>query len=98
MLSPVPNSRRALAAQAPKLSRAGARDDDIGLLRRAVLEYPSALEHEAARFPCNVPDDSLEADERGRAVAPVHHQEFDMPLACNIAGERLCDGGSSQLW
>src|SRR6266542_6568734 len=98
MLGPVPNRRCALAAQAPKLARTGAWDDGIGLLRYAVLEYPSALEHEAARFPCNVPNDSLEADERGRAVAPVHHQVFDMPLACNIAGECLCDGGSSQLW
>ena len=64
MLSPVPHGRRALAAQAPKLARTGAGDDGIGLLRHAVLEYPSALEHKAARFPCNVPDDSLEADER----------------------------------
>src|SRR5213595_2525117 len=82
----------------PKLSCAGARDDEVGLLRRAVLEYSSALEHKAARFPCNVPDDPLEADERGRAVAAVHHQVFDMPLARDIAGERLCDGGPSQLW
>src|ERR1700724_1604175 len=97
MLSPVPNSRRALTAQAPKLFRAGARDDEIGLFRHAVLEYSSALEHEAARFPSTVPDDSLEADERGRAVAAVHHQVFDMPLARDIAGARLCDGGPSQL-
>src|SRR5437867_4345335 len=97
MLSPVPNSRRALAAQASKLSRAGARNDEIGFLRHAVLEYSSALEHEAARFACNVPDDPLEADECGRAVAAVHHQVFDMPLARDIAGERLCDGGPSQL-
>src|SRR5881628_3430941 len=98
MLRPVPNSRRALAPQAAKLSCAGARNDEIGLLRHAVLEYSSALEHKAARFPCNVPDDPLEADERGRAVAAVHHQVLDMPLARDIAGERLCDGGPSQLW
>src|SRR5688572_20739404 len=98
MLSSVPNSRRALATQALKLSRAGARDDEIGLLRHAVLEYSSALEHEAARFPCNVRDDPLEADERGRAVAAVHHQVFDMALARDIAGEGLCDGGPSELW
>src|SRR6266581_8532052 len=98
MLGPVPNSRRALAAQAPKHSGAGTRDDEVGLLRRAVLEYSSALEHKPARFPCNVPDDPLEADERGRAVAAVHHQVLDMPLARDIAGERLCDGGPSQLW
>src|SRR5207244_5162682 len=98
MFSPVPNSRCAPPAQAPKLSRSGARDDGIGLLRHAVLECSSALEHEAARFPCNVPDDPLEADERGRAVAAVHHQVFDVPLARDIAGERLCDDGPSQLW
>src|SRR5437773_4081154 len=98
MLSPVPNSRRALAPQAPKLSCAGAGDDEVGLLRLAVLEYSSALEHKAACFPCNVPDDPLEADERRRAVAAVHHQVFDVPLARDIAGERLCDDGPSQLW
>src|SRR6266704_3763288 len=97
MLSPVPNSRRALAAQAPKLSHAGARDDEIGFLRHAVLEYSSALEHEAACFPCNVSDDPLEADERGRAVAAVHHQVFDVPLARDIAGKGLRDGGPSQF-
>src|SRR6266571_2329539 len=98
MLSPVPNSRRALAAQALKFSRARARDDKIGFLRHAVLEYSSALQYEAARFLRNVPDDPLEADERGRAVAAVHHQVFDMPLAHDIAGERLCDDGPSQPW
>src|SRR5256885_6337693 len=80
MLSPVPNSRRALAAQASKFSRAGASNDEIGFLRHAVLEYSSALEHKAARFACKVADDPLDADERGRAVAAVHHQVFDMPL------------------
>src|SRR5881396_3060403 len=98
MLSPVPNSRRAFAAQASKLSCPGPRDDEIRLLRRAALEYSSALEHKAARFPCNVPDDPLEANERGRAVAAVHHQVFDMPLARDISGKCLCHGGPSQLW
>src|SRR5438445_7420320 len=97
MLSPVPNARGALAAQASKLSGSGARDDGIGLLRHAVLEYSRALEHEAARFPCNVPDDPLEADERGRAVAAVHHQVLDVPLARDIACERLCDVGLSLI-
>src|SRR6267143_6204906 len=98
MLGPVPNPRGPLPAQASKLSGSGPRDDGIGLPRHAVLEYSSALEHKAARFPCNTPDDPLEADERGRAVAAVHHQIFDMPLARDIASERLCDGGPSQLW
>src|SRR6266480_6778219 len=97
MLRPVANSRRAFAAQASKLSCTGPRDDEIGLLRHAVLEYSSALEHEAARFPCNVPDDPLEADERGRAVAAVHHQVFDVPLTRDIAGKGFRDGGPSQF-
>src|ERR1700754_914784 len=97
MLSPVPDSGRALAAQAPKFSRAGARDNEIGLLRHAVLEDSSALEYEAARFPRNLPDDPLEADECGRAVAAVHHQVFDVALAREIAGEYFCDCGPSQL-
>src|SRR5438094_3040987 len=98
MFSPVPHSRCAPPAQAPKLSRSGARDDGIGLLRHAVLECSSALQHEAARFPCNVSDDPLEADERGRAVAAVHHQVFDVPLTRDIAGKALRDGGPSQFW
>jgi hypothetical protein len=98
MLSPVPKSRRAFATQASKFSRAGPGDDEIGLLRRGVLEYSSTLEHEAARFARNVPDDPLEADARRRAVAAVHHQIFDTPLARDIARERLCDGGPSLLW
>src|SRR5438034_11529988 len=98
MLNPVPKSRRPLAAQATKLSGSGARDDGVGLLRHAVLEYSSALEHKAARSPCNVPDDPLEAHERSRAVAAVHHQVLDMPLARDVAGEGLGDGGPSQLW
>src|SRR5437667_10347973 len=98
MLTPVPNSRGALAAQACKLSRAGARNDEIRFLRHAVLEYSSALQHTAARLACKVPDDPPEADERGRAVAAVHHQVFDMPLALDLTGERACDGGPSQPW
>src|SRR5881409_2117847 len=98
MLSAVPNRRRALATQATKLSGSGARDDRIGLLRHAVLEYSSALEHKAARLPCNVTDHPLETDEPGRAVAAVHHQVLDLPLPRDIAGERLRDSGPSQLW
>src|SRR6266566_295385 len=93
MLSPVPNRRRALAPQASKRSGAGARNDVLRLLRDAVLEYSSALEHEAAHFPCNVSDDPLEADERGRAVAAVHHQVFRMPLAIRLLVPAL-DGES----
>jgi hypothetical protein len=98
MLCPVPNRRAALATETPKLASAGARDDGIGLLRQAVLECPSALQHEAARFPGNLADNALQADERRRAVASIHHQVFDLAFARNVAGERLGDGRSSQLW
>src|SRR5437762_380367 len=98
MHRPVPDSGRASAAQAAKLGGTGPRVEGRRLLRRAALEYSSALEHKAARLPCNAPDDPLEADEGGRAVAAVQHQVFDMPFARDIAAERLCDGGPSQLW
>src|SRR2546429_9617267 len=97
MLRPVPNSRRAFAAQASKLSGTGPRDDEIRLLRRAALEYSSALEHKAARLPCNVPDDPSQADERGRAVPAGLHQEFVMPFPRDTAGKLLCDAGPSPL-
>src|SRR5438876_12140103 len=80
------------------LFRAGATGDEVGPLRHALLESSSVLEHKAARFPCNVSDDPLEADERGRAVAAVHHQVFDMPLARAIAGKGFRDGGPCQFW
>src|SRR5437660_9542226 len=98
MLSAVPNSRRALAAQIVKLSCAGAGNDEVGLLRHAILEYARALEHEAARSPSKMADNPLEADERCRPVAAVHHQVFDMPLARDITGKSLCDSGPSELW
>ena len=59
MLSPVANSRRALAAQSLKLTCTRARNDDIGFLRHAVLEYSGTLEHEAARSPGDTADDPL---------------------------------------
>ena len=66
MFSSVSNCRRTLAAQTSKVSRARAGDDEIGLLRHAILEYSGAVEHEAARFPGDLPDDPLQADERGQ--------------------------------
>src|SRR5947207_15479742 len=51
MLSAVPDSRRALAAQILKFSSAGAGNDEVGLLRHTILEDARALEHEAARSP-----------------------------------------------
>src|SRR5580765_1607095 len=98
MLDPVPNRRRALAAQAAKVSGAGPGNNEIGFLRHTILEYSSALEHEAAGFPCDLTDDPFKADECGRAVAAVHHQVLDMSITADIAGERLGDGGSGQLW
>src|SRR6476646_5609469 len=98
MLSAVPNRRCALAAQATKVPCARVRDDEIGFFRQAVLEYPGAVEHEAASFPCNLPDDPFETYERCRAVATVHHQVFDVPITGDIAGERFGNSGTSQLW
>src|SRR2546422_8578324 len=51
MLHAVPHRGGALAAQAAKLSRSGAGHHGIGLLRHTGLEYPGALQHEAAGLP-----------------------------------------------
>ena len=61
MLGSLCDSRPAIAEQTSKLSRAGPRDHEIRLLRHAVLEYSGALEHKAAAFPCNAPNDPIEA-------------------------------------
>src|SRR5260221_10582952 len=86
-LGPVSDGRRALAAEAAQLPGAGAGHDGERLLRHAVLEGTGALEHEAAGFARDAPDDALEADEHCRAVALVHHEVFDTPLARDVAGE-----------
>src|SRR5678815_4281629 len=98
MLHAVPHRRRSLTAQRAKLSSARARNDDVGLRRHAILERARTLKHEAARFSCNLPDDPLEADERGRAIAAVHHQVCDVPLAREVTGESHFDSGPRELW
>src|SRR2546422_7146584 len=85
MLSPVPNSRRAFAAQASKLSGTGPRDDEIRLLRRAVLEYSSALKHEAARFSCNVPDDPLWQRSSSFYLGPVIGRRMSRGAAIDVS-------------
>src|SRR2546425_9291598 len=70
MLHAVPHRGGALAAQAAKHSRSGAGHLGIGLLRHTGLEYPGALQHEAAGLPGEPADHALEPDERRRAVAP----------------------------
>src|SRR6266568_1147228 len=66
MLSPVPNSRRALAAQALKFSRARARDDEIGFLRHAVWPAPQ-------RETVPVAWDAASSRLRLNAVMQLHH-------------------------
>src|SRR4051812_28873108 len=96
MLGPVSHRGSALPAQAPKLSSARAGDDGVRLLGHAILERSGAFEHEAARSPRKTPHEALETDERGRTVAAVHHQVFDMPLTRDVARECLRDGGASE--
>src|SRR6266704_2583137 len=94
MLSPVPNSRRAFAAQASKLSGTGPRDDEIRLLRRAVLEYSSALKHEAVRFSCNVPDDPLWQRSSSFYLGPV----IGRRMSRGAAYRRFFAGRSRPYW
>src|SRR5262249_26837752 len=61
------------------------------------LECPGALEHEASRPARKSSDDLLETDERGGAVAPVHHEVLDLPLALDVPRERLGHPGPGEL-
>src|SRR5258706_11528181 len=98
VLRAVAEGRTAVSTEALELSGRGSRDDGIGLLRLGVLEYSDALEHETSGPATEAPNDPLEADERGRAVAAVHHQVLDLPFPLEIAGEGLQDGGPSESW
>src|SRR5512146_572685 len=98
MLGAVAHGRTAFAAEATQLSSGGARDDRIGLLGLAALEYPKALEYERPALPTDSSANALEADERRRAVAAVHHKVLNLPFPLDIAGEGLRDAGPSEFW
>src|SRR5690349_5357476 len=80
MLEAVAHLGDAFAGQALELTRRGAGDDGIALLRLPTLEHAGALEHETARPAAEPPGDALEPDERGRAVVSIHHQVLDQAL------------------
>src|SRR5689334_18459253 len=86
----------AISPQALELSSCGTGDDGIGLLRLAVLEYPAAFEHERSRPPTDSSDEPLQANERCRAVAPIHHEVLDLPFPLDITSERFRDLGPSK--
>src|SRR5262249_1824362 len=98
MLHPVADRGSAVAPKALQLSGRGPGDNGIGLLCLTVLEYSGALQHEAPLLPADSSDDPLEANERRRAVAPVHHQVLDLPFALDIGGQCLRDGRPGKLW
>src|SRR5262249_4756536 len=54
------------------------------------------LEDEGTGPAADSSHDALEADERGRAVAAVHHQVLDPSLRLDVAGEILRDAGARQ--
>src|SRR4029077_4259558 len=87
-----------VSPQALELPRCGTGDDGIGLLRLAVLEYPGALEHKGSRPATDASDEPLKANERCRAVAPIHHEVLDLPFPLDITCERLRDPGPSKSW
>src|SRR5688572_25301237 len=98
MLHAVPDGGTAIAAQAQQLAGTGAGDDGIGFLCLAVLEYPGSLEHKCSGPAADSSDYPLEADERRRAVAAVHHQVFGLSFPLDIAGEGLRDAGPGKFW
>src|SRR5262249_48349793 len=87
VLGPVPKGGVALTAETLKLSASGSGDHRIALLRLPALEYPGALQHEAAALAGNASDNPLEPDERCRAVGAVHHEVFDLTLPLDVAAE-----------
>src|SRR5512142_2053494 len=78
-----------LAPQPAQLSGRRAGDDGVRLLSLAVLEHAGALQHERAGPGADASDESLEPDERRRAVAAVHHQVLDLSFTLDVAGEAL---------
>src|ERR671910_1441451 len=73
MLHAMPHGGAAVALEALQVSRCGAGDHGIGLLRLAAFEYASALKHKGAGLAANSSNHPLEPYERSRAVAAVHH-------------------------
>src|SRR5690348_14167478 len=93
VLHAVANGRTAIATEALKLSSRGTGDDGIRLLRLAVLEHPDPLQHKGSGLAADSSYHPLEANERGRAVAAIHHQVLNLPFPLDVAGEGLRDAG-----
>src|SRR5437762_6668706 len=73
VLHTMAHGRSAVSTEALELSSCGTRDHRKGLLRLAVLEYPDALKHKGSGLGTDSSNDSLEADERSRAILQIHH-------------------------
>src|SRR5262245_11968236 len=97
MLHAVPDRGRALAAKASQISGCRVRNDRIRLFRLPILEDTGTLEYERAFLVADSPDDSLETNEGGRAVAAIHHRVFDLALSFDVPGERLLHAGACEL-
>src|SRR6185436_1889018 len=89
MLGAVPHAGCTLAPEGAKVSGTRAGNHEVRLFRLAVLEHAGALEHKGPGLATDSPGDPFEADESGRAVAPVHHQVFDLALTLDVTREAL---------
>src|SRR5204862_8267832 len=98
VLHPVAHGRTAVSTEALELSSCGTREHRKGLLRLAVLEYPDALEHKGSGLGTDSCNDSLEADERRRAILQIHHWVFDLPSPLDIRSEAMHDAGPTKPW
>src|SRR5690348_4643977 len=97
MFHAVADARRAVAADAAQLAGSGSGNNRVGLLRDTVLKHTVSLEHERARLARDSCGDALEADERRRLVAAIHHEVLDASFAFDVAGERLRHARAGEL-
>src|SRR5882762_1177104 len=98
VLGTVPDRGTAIAPESAQIPGRRARDDGIGLLRLAALEYPCALQYKSAGLAIDSSGESLEPDEARRAVAAVHHEVLNLPFPLEITGESLGDAGPCKFW
>src|SRR5690349_11492522 len=97
MLHAVTDARGALAAQALQLACRRTGNDAVRFLRLAVLEDASSLHNEAPAPAADRSDDALQSDEGCRAIAPIHHEVFDVRVARDVTGITLGDTRAREL-
>ncbi len=100
MLGAVANGGTPIALEATQLTSCGARNDGVGLLRLAALEFANALEHKSSALPTDSSDDPLETDEwngpsAGLSCGLLCHDALYHP--CGVSGP-LAAASEDAIW